>query len=69
MEETKLHRGTLGLIQRFTQRRGVSKACFQAVTGEVIKRWGIEGMRIGTSDRFVRGRGELVRPLYDITLL
>ena len=23
-----------------------------------IKRWGIEGIRIGTSDRFGRGRGE-----------
>ena len=26
---------------------------------EGIKRWGIEGIRIGTSDRFGRGRGEL----------
>ena len=25
---------------------------------EGIKRWGIEGIRIGTSDRFGRGRGE-----------
>ena len=29
------------------------------VSGEGIKRWGIEGIRIGTSDRFGRGRGEL----------
>ena len=28
------------------------------VSGEGIKRWGIEGIRIGTSDRFGRGRGE-----------
>ena len=28
-------------------------------TKEGIKRWGIEGIRIGTSDRFGRGRGEL----------
>ena len=26
--------------------------------GEGIKRWGIEGIRIGSSDRFGRGRGE-----------
>ena len=26
--------------------------------GEGIKRWGIEGIRIGTSDRFGQGRGE-----------
>ena len=25
---------------------------------EGIKRWGIEGIRLGTSDRFRRGRGE-----------
>ena len=30
------------------------------VSGEGIKRWGIEGIRIGTSDRFGRGRGELL---------
>ena len=29
------------------------------VSGEGIKRWGIEGIRIGTSDRSGRGRGEL----------
>ena len=29
------------------------------VSEEGIKRWGIEGIRIGTSDRFGRGRGEL----------
>ena len=28
------------------------------VIGEGIKRWGIEGIRTGTSDRFGRGRGE-----------
>ena len=28
------------------------------VSGEGIKRWGIEGIRIGTSDRFGQGRGE-----------
>ena len=28
------------------------------VSGEGIRRWGIEGIRIGTSDRFGRGRGE-----------
>ena len=28
------------------------------VSGEGIKRWGIEGIRIGTSDRFGRGGGE-----------
>ena len=39
------HRGTPALL-----RVGVS--------GEGIKRWGIEGIRIGTSDRFGRGRGE-----------
>ena len=48
---------------------GISQFWRVGVTGEGIKRWGIEGIRIGTSDRFVRGRGELVRPLYDITLL
>ena len=31
------------------------------VSGEGIKRWGIEGIRIGTSDRFGRARGELLR--------
>ena len=30
----------------------------QGVSGEGIKRWGIEGIRIGTSDRFGRGRSE-----------
>ena len=30
------------------------------VSGEGIKRWGIEGIRIGTSDRFGRGRGEFL---------
>ena len=29
------------------------------VSGEGIKRWGIEGIRIGTSDRFGGCRGEL----------
>ena len=28
------------------------------VTGEGTKRWGIEGIRVGTSDRFGRGRSE-----------
>ena len=32
--------------------------CGVGVSGEGIKRWGIEGIRIGTSDRFGRGRGE-----------
>ena len=32
-------------------------------SGEGIKRWGIEGIRIGTSDRFGRGRGEFVLSL------
>ena len=32
------------------------------VSGEGIKRWGIEGIRIGTSDRFGRGRGEYHQP-------
>ena len=31
------------------------------VTGEGIERWGIEGIRIGTSDRFGWGRGEYVK--------
>ena len=38
-------------------------ALLRVVSGEGIKRWGIEGIRIGTSDRFGRGRGELLRPL------
>ena len=29
--------------------------------GEGIKTWGIEGIRIGTSGRFGRGRGELLK--------
>ena len=33
------------------------------VSGEGIKRWGIEGIRIGISDRFGRGRGELEQGL------
>ena len=54
MEEAKLHRGTLGLTQRFTQRRGgVKQSRFWG-----IKRWGKEGIRIGTSDSFGRGRSE-----------
>ena len=32
-----------------------------SIGGGHIKRWGIEGMRVRTSDRFGRGRGELVR--------
>ena len=52
LEEAKLHRRTLGLIYGFTQTEG------PGVSGEGIKRWGIEGIRIGTSDRFGRGRGE-----------
>ena len=31
---------------------------FETVAGKRIKRWGMEGIRIGTSDRFGRGRGE-----------
>ena len=49
LEEAKLHRGTSGLIG-------------QAVLIENLKRWGIEGIRIGTSDRFGRGRGEYKLP-------
>ena len=30
------------------------------VTGEGTKRWGIEGIRVGTSDRFGRGRSEFL---------
>ena len=37
----------------------VQVAPFGVVSGEGIKRWGI---RIGTSDRFGRGRGELPIP-------
>ena len=32
------------------------------VSAKGIKRWGIEGIRIGTSDRFGRGRGEFLDP-------
>ena len=32
----------------------------QGASGEGTKRWGIEGIRRGTSDRFGRGRGELL---------
>ena len=35
--------------------------CGVGVSGEGIKRWGIEGIRIGTSDRFGQGRGEFGR--------
>ena len=34
------------------------------VTGEGIKRWGTEGIRMGTSDRFSRGRGEYAYESY-----
>ena len=63
LEEAKLHRRTLGLIYGFTQRDPPPPPprwpfCGVGVSGEGIKRWGIEGIRIGTSDRFGRGRGE-----------
>ena len=62
-KEAKLHRRTLGLIYGFAQRDPPPppRWCFRGVgvSGEGIKRWGIEGIRIGTSDRFHWGRGEL----------
>ena len=60
-KEAKLHRRSLGLIYGFTQRDPPPPTMLVlrvAVSGEGIKRWGIEGIRIGTSDRFGRGRGE-----------
>ena len=39
------------------------------VIGEGIKRWGIEGIRIGTSDRFGRGRGEYLGYHHEETML
>ena len=67
---------TLGLIYGFTQRHTPPPPrwafCGVGVSGEGIKRWGIEGIRIGTSDRFGRGRGEfpqfrlLIRVLQDL---
>ena len=67
LEAAKLHRRTLGLIYGFTQRHPPPPPprwpfCGVGVSGEGIKRWGIEGIRIGTSDRFGRGRGELLKP-------
>ena len=59
LEEPKLYRRTLGLVYGFTQRDPPPPHDgFFGVSGEGIKRWGIEGIRIGTSDRFGRGRGE-----------
>ena len=62
LEEAKLHRRTLGVIYGFTQRHPPPPPRWWfggvGVSGEGIKRWGIEGIRIGTSDRFGRGRGE-----------
>ena len=65
LEAAKLHRRTLGLIYGFTQRDPPPPPAHNGFfagggSGEGIKRWGIEGIRIGTSDRFGRGRGELV---------
>ena len=65
LKAAKLHRRTLGLIYGFTQRDPPPPPhngpfCGVGVSGEGIKRWGIEGIRIGTSDRFGRGRGELL---------
>ena len=59
LEEAKLHRRTLGLIYGFTQRDPPPAAMVTLRGGEGIKRWGIEGIRIGTSDRFGRGRGRI----------
>ena len=51
-KKRKLHRGTLGLIQRFTGGGRVKAARFgRGVTGEGIQRWGIDGIRIGTPRR------------------
>ena len=62
LEEAKLHRRTLRLIYGFTQRDPPPPAhdggFAGGASGEGIKRWGIEGIRIGTSDRFGRGGGE-----------
>ena len=52
---------TTFLIVGPSQRRRGSGVLQAGVTGEGIKRWGIEGIRIVTSDRFGRGRGELLR--------
>ena len=64
LEEAKLHRRTLGLIYGFTQRDPPPPPTMVTLRGGGqwggIKRWGIKGIRIGTSDRFGRGRGELV---------
>ena len=62
----ELHRRTLGLIYGFTQRHPPPPhdGGLGGVSGEGIKRWGIEAIRIGTSDRFGRGRGELGLRVY-----
>ena len=57
LEEAELHRRTLGLIYGFPP-PPPWQFCGVGVSGEGIKTWGIEGIRIGTSDRFGRGRGE-----------